>query len=65
MNIIGYIKSLINEIKLTSWPTLSYTLNMALVIVFVSLILGIYIGGLDFFLTEGRKWLLSSIGSLN
>lgn len=53
--IINFIKESIVEFKKVQWPTKRQTLRLTLLVIGVSLIIGIYVSGLDL----GYKKLLS------
>lgn len=43
-----YFQEVIQELKKVSWPTRQQTTNKTLLVVAVSIVVAIYIGGLDF-----------------
>lgn len=47
MSIISYIQEVISETKNVKWPTRKQVINYTLVVVVVSIILALYVGGLD------------------
>jgi len=45
---ILYVREVVEELKKVSWPTATQTRDMTLLVVIVTIIVGIYIGSLDF-----------------
>lgn len=52
MNITGYFRSTIAELRQVTWPTRKQTLRLTGVVVFISLVVAAYVGGLDFAFTN-------------
>ena len=50
-NPIGYIRESKAELDKVVWPTPKQTLRLTLVVIFVSVVVGAYIAGLDAILT--------------
>ena len=48
---------LFSELKKVSWPTREETIRLTLVVVLISLIIGFYIGIIDFLLAYGLEFL--------
>lgn len=59
MNPITHIKETILELKMVRWPTRQETTNLTLIVLGISLLVGIYIGGLDLIFTNILKLLTS------
>lgn len=57
MNVIRFIKSVVAEAKLTTWPSVSTVFNLTVVILLISTVLSLYIAGLDLVLHKGRELL--------
>ncbi|MBI2625101.1 MAG: preprotein translocase subunit SecE [Candidatus Nealsonbacteria bacterium] len=45
--IVNYLKEVRAEVKKVSWPTREQTLNYTLIVVGLSIVVAIYMGGLD------------------
>lgn len=45
---VTYIKEVIHEIKKVSWPSRAQTQKMTLIVLGVSIVVGLYIGVIDF-----------------
>lgn len=55
-NVVSFFGEVRAELTKVSWPTPRQTVNLTLVVVFVSLLVGLYVGGIDLLLaklTEG------------
>jgi preprotein translocase subunit SecE len=53
MNFIQkYIKQVVVELKKVSWPTKEQTINQTLLVIIVSVVAAIYIGGVDYLLQQ-------------
>lgn len=50
--IIQFLKEVRQELEKVRWPTRLEAVKLTLIVVGVSVVLGIYIGGLDFILTK-------------
>ena len=49
---IKYLKEVRNEITKVTWPSRNETIQMTLVVIAVSIVVGAYVGGLDFVFTK-------------
>lgn len=56
--IINYIKEVIAEAKLVTWPTGQQTMYFTLAVLLVSIIIAYYLGLLDYLFSQGLGWLL-------
>jgi preprotein translocase subunit SecE len=56
---IKFIKEVRTELLKVTWPTRAETIKLTLIVVGISLLVGIYLGGLDFLFTEMLKFLVS------
>lgn len=45
---VVYVQEVVQELKKVSWPSLEQTRNMTILVIVVSLLVGVYVGGLDF-----------------
>ncbi len=45
---IAYVREVMDELKKVSWPTPAHTRDMTILVIVVTLLVGIYIGALDF-----------------
>jgi preprotein translocase subunit SecE len=52
MNPITYIRQVREELGRVTWPTRQSTINMTAMVIGVSAVVGIYIGGLDSLFTS-------------
>jgi preprotein translocase subunit SecE len=56
MSVISYIKETVAELKLVRWPTKKETLNLTVIVIAISILVGAYVGGLDFLFTNILKF---------
>ncbi|MCX7881507.1 MAG: preprotein translocase subunit SecE [Patescibacteria group bacterium] len=52
----GFAKEVVEELKKVSWPSKKETIRLTAVVIFISLIIGVYIGIIDILLTKGLEW---------
>lgn len=52
MNVFSYLKEVKIELTKVTWPTRSEALKLTLVILVASLVVGLYVGGLDLLFTN-------------
>lgn len=53
MNFISkYIKQVVAELKKVSWPSREQTINQTVLVIIVSVVAAIYIGGADYILQQ-------------
>ncbi len=45
--VLNYFKQVIQELKKVSWPTKKQTINKTVLVLVVSTIVAVYVGGLD------------------
>lgn len=55
---IQYIKEVVAESKLVTWPTRKQTMYFTLSVLAVSVIVAYYLGLLDYLFSQGLGWLL-------
>jgi len=46
--LLQYFREVVQELKKVSWPTKEQTYNMTLLVVIVTVVAALYIGGLDY-----------------
>jgi preprotein translocase subunit SecE len=59
MNLITYIRETISELKLVRWPTRQETIDLTIIVLAISVLVGAYVGGLDFVFTNVLKYITS------
>lgn len=52
MNILQYLKEVRVELGKVSWPTRTESTHLTIIIIGASLVVGLYIGGLDYIFTS-------------
>jgi len=45
---VGYFKEVVRELKKVSWPSRKQTVNKTILVIVISILLAVYLGGLDF-----------------
>lgn len=55
----GFIKEVRTELGKVTWPTRDETLRITIIVIVISVIVGIYLGLLDFVFTQMLKFLVS------
>ena len=51
-----------SEINKVTWPTREVTTNLTLVVIALSVVLGLLLGGVDLLLSEAFRWLVDNFG---
>lgn len=55
---VAFINEVISELKKVTWPTRDETIKLTAVVIAISIIVGAFIGGLDWlFLTLTKLWI--------
>lgn len=57
---VEYFREVVQELKKVSWPTRKQTLQQTLLVIAVSVLLAIYVGGLDFSFQRLMTFLLKN-----
>lgn len=57
--LINYFKGAVAEMRKVSWPTRQETYNFTLLVIGVSLLMAVFLGGLDFIFNKGLEMLLN------
>lgn len=52
MNLLSYLQEVKAEMNKVTWPSRNDVVNLTILVIIVSVIIGIYIGGLDFTFTN-------------
>jgi len=52
LNPVSYIKEVTSELKKVTWPTKKQTIDMTILVVIISLVVAIYLTGVDFILNK-------------
>lgn len=58
MNLLSYLQEVKAEMNKVTWPSRNDVVNLTILVIIVSVIIGIYIGGLDFAFTNTLNKLL-------
>lgn len=57
-SILDFFRTTVLELQKVDWPSREKTIRLTLIVIGVSLIIGIFIGGLDILLTQAVQKLL-------
>ncbi len=57
MNLVAYFKDTVTELRLVRWPTRRETVNLTVIVIAISVLVGAYVGGLDFLFTNILKFI--------
>ncbi len=49
---INYLSEVRTEMSKVTWPTRAQTVKMTILVISISVVIGVFIGGLDFFLSR-------------
>lgn len=49
---ISFIKEVITELKKVTWPTREETMKLTVMVIIISIVVGVFIGGLDILLVK-------------
>lgn len=56
--VLAFIGEVRVELAKVSWPTPRQTLNLTLVVIIVSILVGLYVGGIDLLMTQLTEGIL-------
>lgn len=60
MQAITFLKEVQDELKKVVWPSQSEVVRLTVVVILVSVIVGLYLGGIDFLLTKITEVILTN-----
>lgn len=55
----NFVKEVRNELTKVTWPTRPDTIRLTLIVIAISVVAGLYLGGLDLIFTQMLKLLVS------
>lgn len=56
---VAYLQEVVTELKKVSWPSVKRTREMTLLVIVVTLLVGVYIGSLDYLFSQLMAVLLN------
>lgn len=59
MKVIDFFKEVKVELEKVVWPSKEQTIRLTLMVIMITMIVGFFIGGIDYILTELTKLILS------
>jgi preprotein translocase subunit SecE len=57
---VTFVQEVVTELKKVSWPSFAQTRNMTILVIIVSLLMGVYVGGADYLFTQLMNRILGS-----
>lgn len=61
MNPLDFLKEVRVELEKVVWPSREQTVKLTIIVVMVTLIVGFFLGGFDYLLTQLTSWLLNRL----
>ncbi len=49
---VVFLQETYDELRKVTWPTRDEVIRLTLVVIFISVLIGVYIGGIDYILTQ-------------
>lgn len=62
MNFINFLKEVREELSKVVWPSREQTIRYTILVIIVSVVVGLFLGGLDYILTLFTAFLLNRYG---
>ncbi len=59
VNPLDFVKEVRVELEKVVWPSKEQTIKLTFIVVLVTLMVGFFLGGFDYLLTQLSSWLLS------
>ena len=60
--IISFFQEVKEELAKVAWPTRDQTLRYTILVILVALVVGVFLGGLDYILTAVTSFILENYG---
>ncbi len=61
-NIIDFLKEVKEELGKVAWPNREQTIRYTVLVILVAVVVGIFLGGLDYILTGLTAYILGHVG---
>ncbi len=58
MIVIDFLKQVRVELEKVVWPTRTQTIQLTMIVITITILVGFFIGGVDYLLTEATRLLL-------
>ncbi|MEK7092082.1 MAG: preprotein translocase subunit SecE [Patescibacteria group bacterium] len=58
MVVVTFLQEVIEELKKVTWPTQQEIVRLTIIVIAISILVGLYIGGLDFILVKITELLI-------
>lgn len=60
MNVISFLKEVKEELAKVTWPTREQTIRYTILVISVAVVVGVFLGGLDYLLTTITAFLVNN-----
>ena len=61
-NIITFLKEVREELSKVAWPSQEQTIRYTILVILVAVVVGLFLGGLDYILTAVTDFLIKTYG---
>lgn len=61
-NIIGFLNEVKEELGKVTWPSQEQTIRYTILVILVAVVVGLFLGGLDYILTAMTAFILDQYG---
>ena len=61
-NIIGFLNEVKEELGKVAWPSRAQTIRYTILVILVAVVVGLFLGGLDYILTAMTAFILDQYG---
>ncbi len=61
-NILNFLKEVKEELEKVTWPSREQTIRYTILVVLVAVVVGLFLGGLDYILTSITAFFLKTYG---
>lgn len=61
-NLLNFLKEVREELAKVTWPSREQTIRYTILVILVALVVGIFLGGLDYILTAVTAFVLNNYG---
>lgn len=62
MNVVSFLKEVREELNKVAWPSRKQTLRYTILVILVAVVVGLFLGGLDYILTVLTAFILERYG---
>ena len=62
LNILNFLKEVREELSKVAWPSREQTIRYTILVILVAVVVGLFLGGLDYILTAVTDFLIKTYG---